>query len=68
MTTVLLVRELIKGGGLTDSARELLLTGIAVWSSNIVVFALLYWEVDGGGSVARALRRSDTPTSPSRNT
>jgi uncharacterized membrane protein len=61
LTTVLLVRELIKGGALTHSARELLLTGIAVWSSNIIVFALLYWEVDGGGSVARALRRPEHP-------
>src|SRR5262249_19429355 len=40
---------------------RLLLTGGAVWLSNNIVFALIYWEVDGGGSVARAV---DPPKYP----
>jgi uncharacterized membrane protein len=55
VSTVLLVHVLVTGGELTDSATKLLLTGGAVWLSNNIVFALLYWEVDGGGSVARAI-------------
>jgi hypothetical protein len=61
VSTALLVHVLVVGGELTDSATRLLLTGGAVWFSNDIVFALLYWEVDGGGSVARALRRPEYP-------
>ncbi len=61
VSTALLVHVLVVGGELTDSATRLLLTGGAVWFSNNIVFALLYWEVDGGGSVARALRRPEYP-------
>ena len=32
----------------------LLLTGLALWLVNVAVFALLYWEMDGGGPEARA--------------
>ncbi len=61
VSTALLVHILIVGGELTESATKLLLTGGAVWISNNIVFALLYWEVDGGGSVARTLRRPEYP-------
>ena len=49
-----LVVLLIEGGELTNSAEGLLTAGVVVWVSNIVAFALLYWELDGGGSAARA--------------
>jgi uncharacterized membrane protein len=61
ISTALLVHVLVVGGELTNSATRLLLTGGAVWISNNIVFALLYWEVDGGGSVARALGRPEYP-------
>jgi hypothetical protein len=61
VSTALLVHVLVVGGSLTDSATRLLLTGGAVWFSNNIVFALLYWEVDGGGSVARALGSPEYP-------
>jgi hypothetical protein len=32
-----------------------------VWVSNNIVFALIYWEVDGGGSVARAMHPREYP-------
>jgi hypothetical protein len=35
------------GGG------ELLLTGFAIWATDVVVFALLFWELDAGGPAAR---------------
>lgn len=35
------------GGG------ELLLTGFMIWSTDVIVFGLWFWEVDAGGPVAR---------------
>jgi uncharacterized membrane protein len=52
--TSLLIADLIHGGGETDSASELLAAGSIVWLSNNIAFALLYWELDGGGAAARA--------------
>jgi hypothetical protein len=54
-----LIDDLIHGGPETNSATELLAAGTAVWFSNIIAFALLYWEVDGGGAAARAHRVPD---------
>jgi hypothetical protein len=52
--TVQLIDDLINGGAVTNSANELLEAGTIVWVSNNIAFALLYWELDGGGSAARA--------------
>ena len=53
-STVLLVYDLIRGIGVTQSATRLLATGALIWLGNNLAFALLYWLVDGGGPVARA--------------
>jgi uncharacterized membrane protein len=37
------------GGG------ELLLTAFVIWTTNVIVFGIWYWEVDLGGPVARAM-------------
>ena len=55
-STVQLIDALINGGQATDSAGELLAAGTNVWVSNNIAFALLYWELDGGGAAARAHR------------
>lgn len=55
-----LVRELINGTA-GDNAGPLLATGAAIWGTNIIVFALWYWELDRGGPVARALAHSPHP-------
>ena len=52
--TVRLIEDLITGGPQTDSASDLLEAGTIVWTGNILAFALLYWELDSGGSAARA--------------
>jgi len=52
--TVLLVYDLIKGRGVTNSPSELLATGGLVWLGNNLSFALLYWLIDGGGPLARS--------------
>lgn len=61
LTTVLLIHVLVVGGKFTHSASELLLVGNAVWVANNIVFALLYWEVDGGGSAARTRHAPEHP-------
>ena len=38
-----------------ENAGPLLITGGAIWLTNVIVFALWYWEFDRGGPVARAL-------------
>lgn len=55
-STGLLIYELIIGGKETNSATEVLAAGGAVWASNILAFALLYWELDCGGAATRAHR------------
>jgi hypothetical protein len=60
-STAQLVDDLIHGGAETNSASELLEAGSVVWLSNIIAFALLYWQLDGGGAAARAHR---LPTHP----
>jgi uncharacterized membrane protein len=54
--TVLLVYDLIKGIGVTDSPTQLLASGALVWLGNNLAFALLYWLMDGGGPIARSRR------------
>jgi hypothetical protein len=56
--TALLASHLINGGKETDSADALLEAGAIVWVSNIIAFALLYWELDGGGAAERTHRPS----------
>jgi hypothetical protein len=53
-STAQLIDDLIHGGPETNSASDLLAAGSTVWISNNIAFALLYWELDGGGSAARA--------------
>lgn len=53
VSTVLLIAALIQGGSVTSSASALLASGGIVWASNVIVFSLLYWEIDAGGAAAR---------------
>jgi hypothetical protein len=55
--TVLLVADLIRGKGVTNSPDELLASGAIVWLGNNLGFGLLYWLIDGGGPVARLSQR-----------
>ena len=52
ISLVLLVRGVFVGSGLSPTG--LLLAGAALWVVNLAVFALIYWELDGGGPEARA--------------
>jgi hypothetical protein len=54
LATGQLIDDLIHGGPETNSASDLIKAGTIVWLSNNIAFALLYWELDGGGAAARA--------------
>lgn len=56
----LLVLELIHGEG-GDAAGPLLRNGGGIWLTNVIVFALWYWEMDRGGPAARASVTHDIP-------
>jgi hypothetical protein len=58
-STVLLVRDLIDGTGVSKNPDQLLAAGATVWLGNNLAFALLYWLIDGGGPVLR--KRLRTP-------
>ena len=53
-STALLIYDLVRAEGVTQSATRLLATGAVVWIGNNLAFALLYWLMDGGGPVARS--------------
>lgn len=50
---VKLIRALVEGTA-TKSAATLLATGGSIWLTNVIVFAMWYWELDRGGPAARA--------------
>jgi len=43
------------------TAGQLLLNALVVWSTNLIVFGLLFWELDGGGPLQRVVRGSGAP-------
>ena len=49
----------ITRGTTGQKAGPLLITGAAIWLTNVVAFALWYWEFDRGGPVSRALNLKD---------
>jgi uncharacterized membrane protein len=55
-----LVVDLVNGEGIRDPGK-LLLTGGAIWLTNVIVFGLWYWEFDRGGPAARALALDPYP-------
>jgi hypothetical protein len=51
---VLLAVDIVNGSAFTGNGKVLVLSGSAIWLTNVIVFALWYWELDRGGPVARA--------------
>jgi hypothetical protein len=52
--TALLIYDLIRGSGVTNSPSQLLASGALIWLGNNLSFALLYWLIDSGGPIARS--------------
>jgi uncharacterized membrane protein len=59
-SAALLAIELVSGRAGED-AGPLLSTGAAIWLTNIIAFALWYWQFDRGGPAARAHARRRIP-------
>jgi len=59
-SAALLLDRLVTGGKGIQPV-HLLLWGGAVWLTNVIVFALWFWEMDRGGPAARALARKVHP-------
>jgi uncharacterized membrane protein len=55
-----LVVDLVNGEGI-HSADTLLLTGGAIWATNMIIFAIWYWEFDRGGPGPRASMQMKRP-------
>ncbi len=53
--------EALIDGSVSNNPGGLLTSGGAVWLSNVLVFALWYWEFDRGGPAARAHGRKKYP-------
>jgi hypothetical protein len=58
-SAVLLVDALVIGRPVSPA--ELLTAGAAIWLTNVIAFALIYWELDRGGPAARAAGVRDYP-------
>jgi hypothetical protein len=56
----LLVGRMIDGTA-GHSGATLLASGAAIWGTNVLAFALCYWELDRGGPAARAAARRPHP-------
>jgi Protein of unknown function (DUF1345) len=54
VSAVLLIRAILNGLPATAHAAPLLASGANVWATNVIAFALWYWEFDRGGPVHRA--------------
>lgn len=53
-TLVLLLIHLVNNSGHKFSGLELVLAAVQIWFTNLIVYALWFWEVDGGGPDPRA--------------
>ena len=55
----LLVHYLLKGG--KAGGHPLILAGIVLWVTNVLLFALWFWELDRGGPIARQVEPDVPP-------
>jgi hypothetical protein len=58
---VRLVIGIIDTSSFTENAKVLLASGAAIWLTNIIAFALWYWNLDRGGPAARAAGAGAAP-------
>ena len=56
---VMLCHFLLRGGRATGHA--LIGSGIVLWGTNVLLFGVWYWQLDGGGPRARARKRKPHP-------
>jgi hypothetical protein len=56
---VMLIHFLLRGGKITGHA--LIGSGVVLWVTNVLLFGVWYWQLDGGGPTARRLKRKPHP-------
>jgi hypothetical protein len=56
---VLLCHYLLHGH--KEAGRSLIYSGVVLWLTNVLLFALWYWELDRGGPIARRTGHTTTP-------
>ncbi len=61
ISLVLLCHELLKGSRAATNGHRLILSGVVLWSTNVLLFGLWYWELDRGGPLERASTPGATP-------
>jgi len=59
-SAVLLIHAILHGKPVR-AAGPLLASGASIWATNVIAFALWYWEFDRGGPVSRALGTTRHP-------
>jgi uncharacterized membrane protein len=59
-SAVLLIRAILQGHA-GNRAGPLIATGASIWATNVIAFALWYWEFDRGGPVHRSLGTRQHP-------
>lgn len=59
VSLVLLCHHLLTGG--KSNGKELILSGVVLWVTNVLLFGLWYWQLDQGGPLAR---REPSPRFP----
>lgn len=59
ISLALLTRELLRHS--SPNARELIVSGVLIWLTNVWIFGLWYWETDRGGPVPRAAGHDGAP-------
>ncbi|MGP6157907.1 MAG: hypothetical protein ACLPYS_10470 [Vulcanimicrobiaceae bacterium] len=60
VSLILLIRELIFNGK-DISGPQLLISSVAIWVTNVIVFSLWYWELDRGGPDDRLRPEHEAP-------
>ena len=58
---VLLIVALVTSGSEDIGGPQLLFTAAAIWIANVIVFGVVYWEIDDGGPFQRANKQRKTP-------
>lgn len=61
ISLVLLCRLLVDGSKATGSGRPLIGSGMVLWTTNVLLFTVWYWQLDRGGPVARGMQEADRP-------
>lgn len=54
-SAVLLIQAILEAKRGSGNAAAVLASGASVWATNVIAFALWYWELDRGGPVHRSL-------------